>query len=122
MEQYLVLYPNGFLNWIETSRREMCANFRKAIGCDFLENVTLPYGFCCIVDESGKIKEEPQPLNPLASRLYPGSFYGDPLVGPVVFARIDLIDGEPDWAPLNDRDIMVLELIIGKKVPERGKV
>ena len=95
-----------------------CPNLDEIrIFCDFLENVDLPYSFCCIVDESGKIKEKPQPLNPLASRFYPGSKYGDFLVGPVVFCRIDLVDGEPDWCPLLDHQIGIIELITGKTVP-----
>lgn len=121
MEEYLVLYPNGYLNWIQTAHSDILEAFHKAIGCNMLEQVTLPYGFCCIVDECGKIKDKPQPLNPLASRMYPGTFYGDPLVGPVIFVRIDLIDGEPDWAPLRDQDLIILELLLGKKVPKRER-
>lgn len=117
LEAYLVLYPDGSMKWIYTSHDSMCKAFYEAIGCDCLENVYLPYGFCCIVDESGKIKENPQPLNPLASRFYPGSMYGDPLVGPVVFCRIDLVDGESDWCPLLDHQIGIIELITGMTVP-----
>ncbi len=121
MEEYLVLYPNGRLNWIQTSHRCICQAFYKAIGCDDLEHVTLPYGFGCVVDGCGKIKANPQPMNYLASAMYPGLLQGDYICGPVVFVRIDLIDGEPDWAPLRDQDLIILELLLGKKVPERGK-
>ena len=120
MEEYLVLYPNGYMKWIQTSHSRICNAFYEAIGCDDLEHVTLPYGFGCVVDGCGKVKAEPQPLNHLASCLYPGSLHGDPLVGPVVFVRIDLIDGEPDWAPLREQDLIILELLLGKKVPDRG--
>ena len=121
MEEYLVLYPNGRMNWIHTSRRNILASFYKAISCDDLEHVTLPYGFGFVVDGCGKIKVDPQPINSLASRLYPGTPHGDFIVGPVVFVRIELIDGEPDWAPLRDQYIVLLELMLGKKVPARGK-
>lgn len=120
MEEYLVLYPNGYMKWIQTSHSCICQAFYKALGCDDLEHVTLPYGFGCVVDGCGKVKTKPQLYNPLASRLYPGTFHGDPLVGPVVFVRIDLIDGEPDWAPLREQDLIILELLLGKKVPDRG--
>lgn len=117
-ERYLVLDPDGSFRWIETTRDKLAASFRAAIGCDWLENVRLPYGFCCVVDECGKIKEPQQPINSLASRFYPGTMYGDPLVGPVVFCRIDLVDGESDWVPLTDMQLAIVELITGKKVPE----
>lgn len=117
-ERYLVLDPDGSFRWIETDRQHLGAAFRKAIGCEWLEHVTLPFGFCCVVDECGKIKEDPQPINPLASMFYPGTQYGDPLVGSVVFCRIGLVDGESDWVPLTKRDIAMIELITGKKVPD----
>lgn len=117
LEKYLVLYPDGDMRWIHCQREDMCKCFRESIGCDTLENVTLPYGFCCVVDESGKMKDPPQPFNELASRFYPGTPYGDPLVGPVVFCRIGLIDGEHDWVPLTAMDLAIIELITGKQVP-----
>ena len=79
--------------------------------------MTLPYGFGCVVDECGKIKEDPQRVNPYASRMYPGTLFGDPLAGPVIFVRVGLHDGEWDWVPLEERDIHMIELITGKSVP-----
>ena len=118
-EFYLVLDPDGELHWIHVSdRRQLAAAFRNAIGCDWLEHVNLPYGFGCVVDECGKIKLDPQPFNPLASRFYPGTQFGDPLVGPVVFVRIGLVNGESDWVPLQDEDLRIISLMIGKEIPE----
>lgn len=117
IERYLVLDPDGSFRWIETTRDKLAASFRAAIGCDWLENVTLPYGFCCVVDECGKIKEPQQPLNPLASLFYPGIQYGDPLVGPVVFCKIGLVDDESDWVPLEPLDLAIIELITGRSIP-----
>lgn len=118
-EHYLVLEPDGELHWIQvTDRKYLAAAFRKAIGCDWLEHVHLPFGFGCVVDECGTMKLKPQPFNPLASRFYPGTDFGDPLVGPVVFVRIDLVDGESDWAPLHDEDLARISLITGKPIPE----
>lgn len=118
-EYYLVLEPSGELRWIEVSdRRFLAAEFRKAIGCDWLEHVYLPYGFGCVVDECGKIKLQPQSFNPLASRFSPGTNFGDPLVGPVVFVRIGLVDGESDWVPLEEEDLRKISLMIGKEIPD----
>lgn len=118
MEKYLVLYPDGDLRWIHCLHEDMLKCFRDSIGCDCLEHVALPYGFGCVVDESGKIKSHPQPFNPYASIFYPGTPYGDPLVGPVIFVREGLYEGEWDWVPLQARDLSMIELILGKKVPE----
>ena len=119
MERYLVLHPDGSMKWVETERRNLCKTFYDAIGCDDLENVRLwPLNFCCIVDGCGKVKANPQPLNPYASALYLGSYFGDPLVGPVVFVRIELVDGDPDWVPLRAEDLHSIEIVTGLKVPE----
>lgn len=118
-EYYLVLDPDGHLHWIQVpDRRQLVASFRKAIGTEWLEHVSLPYGLSCVVDEVGRIKDPPQPFNPLASRFYPGTPFGDPLVGPVVFCRVDLVDGEYDWTTLRDEDLARISLITGKPIPE----
>lgn len=117
LENYLVLYPDGSMRWMHCLHEDICKRFREIIGCDFLEHVTFPFGFGCVVDESGKIKANPQPLNPLASRFYPGTQFGDPLVGPVIFVRVGLYEGEWDWVPLQAKDLSLIELITGKKVP-----
>lgn len=119
LESYLVLYPDGSMKWIHIERSSMLKAFHDAIGCNWLENVYLPLGFCCVVDEIGKVKQDPQPLNPYASKLYPGSLYGDPLVGPVIFCRIDLVDGESDWCPLLDSQLSVLSLFLGLEIPPK---
>lgn len=116
-EKYLALFPDGSMRWIHTEHDEMRETFKAVIGCDWLENVHLPFGFCCVVDECGKIKDKPQPLNPYASLFYPGAYFGNPLVGPVVFCKIGLVDGESDWVPLGGRELRIIEHIIGKSVP-----
>lgn len=118
LEKYLRLDPDGTLSWITIDRDHFLDGVYKAIGCDWVENVRLPGGIWAIVDEAGKMKNPPQPVNPLASRLYPGTAYGDPLVGPVVFARIDLVDGEPDWCPLRPFQISMLQAVFGIEIPD----
>lgn len=116
--KFLCLDPDGTCRWILTNRRRLLDDFYAAIGCDCVEHVTLPFGFGCVVDGCGKIKAEPQPINLLASRLYPGTPYGDLLVGPVIFVRIDLVDGEPDWCPLHRNQVCFLCSILGLEVPK----
>ena len=115
--KFLCLDPDGTCRWIYTNRRQLLDDFHAAIGCDMLEYVQLPFRFGCVVDECGKIKADPQPINPFASRLYPGTPFGDPLVGPVIFVRIDLVDGELDWCPLHIFQIPILEVLLGLEVP-----
>lgn len=121
LEKFLVLNPDGSMRWIQTERSSLVASFKAAIGCDVLENVRLPHGFCCVVDEMGKVKRNPQPFNIFASYLYPGTPHGDPIIGPVVFCRIDLVDGEPDWVELCPADLRLLEIETGLKIPDVGK-
>lgn len=116
-EKYLLLSPDGKLSWIKTQRENMLATFKAKIGCEWVEHVSLPHGFGCVVDEMGKVKRVPQPVNPYASRFYPGTYYGDPLVGPVVFVRTGYVDGEPDWVPLTDAQVSLVALILGQEVP-----
>lgn len=117
LEHYPVLYPDGRWEWICTERDKMLAAFCLAIGCDMLESVSLPWGICGVVDESGKVKANPQQINPYASRLYPGTLYGDPLVGPVVFCRIALVDEEYDWVPPTVQQLITLGVVTGIPVP-----
>ena len=115
--KFLCLDPDGTFCWIHTDRDHLLADFHAAIGCDMLEHVRLPYGLGCVVDEFGKIKTSPQPINPYASILYPGTQCGDPLVGPVIFLRIGMVDGEPDWCPLYEHQVWVLCRLLGLEVP-----
>ena len=109
-ERYLCIYPDGFLKWILADPNHLCDAFRKAIGCDWLENVyTILRDIVIIVDEVGKVKSNPQRLNPIASRLYAGTPYGDPIVGPAVVAAIHLRDGESDWVPLTVPELIKLQ-------------
>lgn len=103
MEEYMIIEPNGAIRWIQTERENMLDTFHAAIGCDCLENVrTIVRDVCLIVDESGKVKANPQPHNERASRLYWGYLAGkDDIVGPAIVAAIHLVDGDPDWVPLN---------------------
>lgn len=101
-ESYLVIYPDGSLKWCLADPDNLCPAFHRAIGCDWLENVyTVLRDIVIIVDEVGKVKQDPQPLNPIASRLYAGSLYGDFIHGPAVVAAIHLRNGESDWVPLS---------------------
>lgn len=120
LEKYLVLHPDGSFRWIYTKHSNILNAFHESIGCDCVEYVMLPFGFGCVVDGSGKIKADPQPFNPLASRFYPGIQFCDFLAGSVVFVRNGLVDGESDWTELTPMDISVIELITGKAVPGDG--
>ena len=114
-EKYLKIDPSGKLSWIELDRLPRhddiyCGaeaislqDLHPIIGCSCVEQVyTIIPGVVIMVDESGKIKDPPQPINPKASRLYAGSVHGDFIHGPaVVFAlRRTPPYGEYDLFPL----------------------
>ncbi len=125
-ERYLCIYPDGRVSWIRiphpSGRSQI---FRWVIGCSCLEQVcTVIPDICIVVDESGRIKDPPQPLNPVASKLYAGSLYGDPIVGPAIVVAVHLQppdeDGiaEYDWCPLNPAELAKLSLYLGIKIPD----
>ena len=67
--------------------------------------------FCLIVDEVGKLKDGwTDRINARASQFYPGSVFGDPIVGDVAFCARIWSDGfgECDLACLLDSEIVVL--------------
>ena len=84
-EKYLVIYPSGKLSWAKLERKprydgiyngEEALNMdevRRIIGCDWLKHVqtNIP-GVCMMVDEVGKVRQDPKPHNELASQLYYG--------------------------------------------------
>lgn len=118
-ERYLVIDPSGELRWIRTSRDNMVRDFHKAIDCNWLENVytELP-GIVIIVDEVGKVKQNPQRYNPIASRLYAGREFGDFIHGPAVVASMGYVDGESDWIPCSDAQLQCVAQYLQIELPE----
>lgn len=113
-KKYMVIYPDGHTDWMETEHDQLVQTCYKVIGCNCVENVrTIITDVCLIVDESGKIKDPPQLHNGKASVFYAGWYAGaDDIAGPAVVAAIHLVDGEPDWVPLNQQELdKVMELI-----------
>lgn len=118
-EKYLVINPSGSVKWIHTDRKHMAADFRKVIRCNWLENVyTVLPGIVIIVDEVGKVRQDPQIFNPVASRLYGGAPYGDFIHGPAVVACIGLTDEGMDWIPLQQSQLQLLQNWLQIELPE----
>ena len=118
-DKYPVIYPDGSVMWIHTNRNRMSEDFRKAIRCNWLENVyTVLPGIVIIVDEVGKVRQDPQIFNPVASRLYGGAPYGDFIHGPAVVASIGLTDEGMDWIPLQQSQLQRLQNWLHIKLPE----
>lgn len=132
IEKYLRIDPSGEIKWIELERLPryndiFCgasaidiADLYPVIGCDCVEMVhSWIDGIVFFVDECGKIKDPPQALNPIASCLYAGTAYGDPIVGPVVLFSLRCTEpyGEHDIFPLTDSQLSVLSLALGVQLP-----
>ena len=133
MELYLKIDPDGTLSWIPLCRkpRFICVyhgeealdinDLYPVIGCSCVEYVyTRIRGIVILVDESGKIKNPPQRVNPLASMLYAGAPYGDMIHGPaVVFAmRPAPPSGEYDLFPLSKSELSLLSVCLGVSIPD----
>lgn len=75
----------------------------ELISADCYEAVYVLSDLIMLVDESGKLTGKP--INPRASQFYPGTPYGDPIVGDVVFCSIKWIDTiMPDGEVIRERD------------------
>ena len=74
-----------------------------------------------MVDECGKIKDPPQALNPLASRFYLGTGFGDPIVGPAVFMALKRVESywEPDVYPLSPDQERQVAAVLGRPLPPK---
>lgn len=132
LEKYLRIDPSGEITWIELERLPRydeiyCGaeavsilDLHPVIGCDCVEMVrsVIP-GIVFFVDESGRIKDPPQALNPLVSRLYAGTAYGDPIVGPAVLFAVRRTEpyGEEDIFPLSESQLSILSLALGVQLP-----
>ena len=131
-EHYLCVYPNGELRWIPLERvvrydafydgeeTILLSDLYPVIGCNCVEQVhTKIPGIVMMVDECGKIKDPPQVLNPLASRFYAGTPFGDPIVGPAVFMALKRVEPlmELDNYPLSPAQVDLVEAVLGKPLP-----
>lgn len=126
--KHLVIYPSGDLKWIELDMKRRyddiyCGYWAydldqiyRIIGCDCVEQVssTIP-DVVFLVDESGKIKNPPQHYNRLASKLYGGTRFGDPIVGPAIFFSRE----GSNIRPLLPLDEARLSFILGVSLPEK---
>lgn len=134
IEKYLCIEPSGIVRWIELDR---CArhddiyygsegirlsDLYPVIGCSCVELVQsrLP-GIVFVVDESGKVKDPMQPFNPLASRFYAGSQFGDYIHGTVVFFSLEFRRDlyEYDLFPLSPAQESMIEFILGAELPDK---
>ena len=113
-DRYLGINPDGSLFWILTDNDHRLDHFRKFIRCNWLENVytKLPE-IAIIVDEVGKVKQDPQPFNCLASMLYRGSEFGDFIYGPVIIAGIHETPDGDDWFPPTVQELLCVQRALG---------
>ena len=109
IEKYLVIPAdiNRSVYFVPFVRSSDCAfndTVHREIDCDCYEHVSIHeiLSFSFLVDECGKLKDPAKPINHRASIFYPGTDFGDPLVGDVFVCDIGLVDGESDFIPLSD--------------------
>lgn len=106
---YLYVKVDGSVSRVEVPNESFNCSVHKLIDCSIYELVRVPGGFYLVVDENGKIYEQPKPVNIKASMLYPGTPHGDPIVGDVLIGRLGKVNGEPDMVGLVDEEFELLE-------------
>lgn len=127
-EKHLLIHPSGNMEWVELDRERKYDDIYEGeygydldqidnmLQSDLFENVfsVLP-GVVFLVDESGKIKDPPKEHNELASRLYGGYRFGDNIVGPALFFRLE----GPNLVPLSSADEARISLFLGVQLPDK---
>lgn len=135
IEKHLLFSPSGEISWIDLERKpnygpvyngDPALDFDQihaAIGCSCVEQVrTVLPNIVLVIDESGKLKDPPQPHNELASRLYYGYHVGmDDICGPAIVMALRRSGpyGEEDWFPLDPADLAKLSLFLGVLLPDK---
>ena len=109
MTTYLYVKADGSVSQVDVPHKNFNDNVHKLIDCSIYELVHVPGDFYLVVDESGKILDVPKPVNIKASMLYPGTPYGDPIVGDVLIGKLGTVDGEPDMVGLSVIELEMLE-------------
>ena len=123
-ETYFKIDHTGKVSRLQIDRKDMLPEFYRALDCDSLENVrTVLRDVCLIVDECGKIKTPAKPCNEFASCFYMGAIAGlDYISGDAIFSAIHLVDGDPDWVPLNSVELAtVIGYLFGVGYPEQAQ-
>ncbi len=88
MAKYLFIPVIGEIKVLELAEPININEIYGLIGCDFFETVRIIFtDIIMMLDESGKIKDPPKPVNPRASMLYSGLQYGDYIVGDVLIGK-----------------------------------
>lgn len=111
MEKFLYIPVEGPMEIHEIPIDEVPQVFfdrvRELVGCKWLEFVHCGE-YILLVDELGKIIDPPKPVNPRASLLYPGTDFGDPIVGNCLIGAHGFRDGESDIVGLSPAQIQIL--------------
>lgn len=106
-ENYILLHSNGSFETVTLDADKLLNEFYKAIDCDCIETVSVgkiaDTNILLIVDESGVLKGKP--VNLLASPLYSGTAYGNPIVGDALLATTGFRAGDPDIVGFNDHQL-----------------
>lgn len=135
IERHLLISPSGEISWIDLERRpdygpvylgDLALDLDQihgVLGCSCVEQVhTVLPNIVLVIDDSGKVKDPPQPHNELASRLYYGYQVGmDDICGPAIVMRLRRSGpyGDVDWGPLDPADLAKLSLFLGVALPEK---
>ncbi len=96
--KYILLRADGSFELVDVpsiyEADTSCINdrFSSLIGADRLEFVRIKNDIYFIVDELGKILDNPKPVNMKASLFYGGFLRGDYIVGDVLIAGFDGIE------------------------------
>ena len=117
MKELYILCPADMRKpprWIELDPDDFSTGIHHWIDCSFFEHVYIGNDMLLIVDDNGKMVDPPKPINLRASQFYPGTKFGDPIVGDVIFAMQGIRNGEHDIVPVPELFAELLKYSIGE--------
>ena len=119
-DAFLLLKTNGEISRVTIPLGEpeiFNDKIHELIGCQYYELVSIKGDCYFIVDELGKVCKPPKEINRKASLFYPGTNFGDPIVGDVIIAKHGYVNGEPDAVGLDEEDLRYFEDLINSIKP-----
>ena len=100
-DKYLLVRANGEVSEVEIPKDQFHELVHELVGCEMFEFVSVYDGYIFVVDECGKIREDPKPINHYCSAYYAGTLHGDPIVGDVLIGKYGYVDFESDIVGLD---------------------
>ena len=84
-DKFILIKTDNSITTVDIEDDKLLDKCYEFLECEFIEVVSINRTDVLIVDDSGKLKDKE--VNAIASCFYPGTVYGDPIVGHALLCR-----------------------------------